>query len=71
MRPLILSVPRDGRTIQLTLRSGSGSAQIILVLPDEVELVQPGVPPTADPDTQPVVSGYNEEGFPPTAFRVM
>jgi hypothetical protein len=64
MRPLILSVPSDGRTIQLALRAGSGIGQVILVLPDGVVLVQPGVPSRADMPTEVPSSGYNEEGFP-------
>jgi hypothetical protein len=65
MKTLIVDVPRSGCTVQLALRTGMSTGQVVLVLPDEVDVVQPAVTTHAGPESPPPLSGYSEDGFPP------
>jgi hypothetical protein len=57
-----LVVPKAGRTVQFRLTGNNETADIVILLPDEVQIAWPVERSTPRPD--PILRGYDKAGFP-------
>lgn len=57
-----LVIPKTGRTVQFRLTGNNETADIVILLPDEVQIVWPVE--RASPRPDPILRGYDKSGFP-------
>ena len=57
-----LVIPKAGRSVQFRLTGNNETADIVILLPDEVQIVWPVERSTPRPD--PTLRGYDKSGFP-------
>jgi hypothetical protein len=57
-----LVIPKAGRSVQFRLTGNNDTADIVILLPDEVQVAWPVERSTPRPD--PILRGYDKSGFP-------